>query len=222
MKKGQKRHSAAGGKAGNPILLEVLLEEESANEALKPLISKITTGMRVKIGVRQFQGKPDLLKKLPDRLRGYAAARNRGEDIRVVVLLDRDEDDCVKLKKRLDDYATKAGLTPRTQRRQGGHFHVLNRIAIRELESWYFGDWAAVKGGFPKAPRLPPRNYRGNPDAASGKCSDAFEGALRSEGIRIASKPEWGRRIGPHLNPDGNRSPSFNAFVAGVRDILEL
>ncbi|MFF9857923.1 DUF4276 family protein [Streptomyces tendae] len=217
MSRGAKRSTQKNTNKG-PIYLEVLVEEESACEALRPLLQKLTESTRTKVGIRQFRGKPDLLKKLPARLKGYAASRRRGEDIRIVVLMDRDDDDCFSLKKRLDRFAAEAGLISRSQNQKS--FHVLNRIAIRELEAWYFGDWAAVRAGFPKAPAVIPRAYRGNPDAANGKCSDAFESSLRSEGIRISSKPEWGRRIGPHLSLDGNKSPSFAAFVTGVREIL--
>ncbi|SOD60617.1 protein of unknown function [Streptomyces zhaozhouensis] len=203
------------------LLLEVLVEEESASEALKPLLSRILAGWEVRVRVHPFRGKPDLLKKLPNRLRGYAAARRRGEDIRVVVLVDKDGDDCKALKQQLDVIARKAGLVPRVAKGADGAFHVLNRIASRELESWYFGDWDAVREGFTKVPAEPPRAYRGNPDVPAGKCSDAFERVLRSCDTRIASKTEWGRRIGPHLDCAGkNRSPSFRAFVDGVRDIV--
>ncbi|MGW5616844.1 DUF4276 family protein [Streptomyces sp. NPDC003877] len=217
----RKGREKLGTRRKGGIRLEVLVEEESASEALKPVLFKITEGKQVKVGIRQFRGKPDLLKKLPARLNGYAASRRRGEDVRVVVLVDRDTDDCIQLKRQLDKVSVDAGLVPRSRRSDGDAFNVLNRIAIRELEAWYFGDWAAVLAGFPKAPKTVPRAYRNNPDTPNGKCSDAFEAALRAEGIRISSKPEWGRRIGPHLNVDHNRSPSFAAFVTGVREIIE-
>lgn len=201
------------------IHLELLVEEESADEALKPLVGQIFQGEAVRVGIRRFQGKPDLLKKLPERLRGYAAARRRGEDFRIVVLVDQDNDDCKVLKEKLDSIAEQAGLTTRAKRAGAGPFQVLNRIAIRELESWYFGDWPAVRTAFPKVTQDVPRTYKNNPDSASGKCSDAFEKVLRAHGIRMASKPEWGRRIGPRLSLSDNRSPSFNAFVSGLREI---
>ncbi|WP_371629456.1 DUF4276 family protein [Streptomyces sp. NBC_00341] len=199
--------------------MEFLVEEESAAEALKPLLAKIFKGERIRTAIRQFQGKPDLLKKLPQRLQGYAAARKRGEDIRVVVLVDLDMDDCIDLKRKLDAVAEKCGLVTRAKCGEEGGFHVLNRIAIRELESWYFGDWAAVRSAFPKVTQDVPRAYKVNPDLVSGKCSDAFEKILRMNGVRISSKPEWGRRIGPRLSLEGNKSQSFNAFVSGVREI---
>jgi hypothetical protein len=202
------------------VFLEVLVEEESACEALKPLLRRMLEGKGIRIGIRQFRGKPDLLGNLSHRFDGYAAARRRGDDIRVVVLVDQDQDDCRKLKERLDSIAVQSGLRPRSRRKDDGNFQVLNRIAVRELESWYFGDWSAVQVAFPKVLKEPPRAYRGNPDQLAGKCSDVFERVLRAEGVRITSKPEWARRIGPLLQPERNRSPSFQAFVSGVQDIV--
>lgn len=210
---------AGRGRTRSAVSLEFLVEEESAAELLKPLLAKVFKGRRVRTAIRQFQGKPDLLKKLPHRLQGYAAARRRGDDIRVVVLIDLDADDCIALKRKLDVMADEAGLVTRAKGGKGGVFHVLNRIAIRELESWYFGDWVAVRSAFPKVMQDVPRMYKANPDAASGKCSDAFEKILRSHGVRMSSKPEWGRRIGPHMGLVGNRSSSFNSFISGIREI---
>ncbi len=216
-----KPKASRGFKVPSPVQLELLVEEESAEVALRPLLVKMFPGRDVQVRTRRFGGKPDLLGKLPKRLLGYAAARARGEDIRVTVLIDRDNDDCVKLKKELDSIAEKAGITPRSKRSDRGDFAVLNRLAVRELENWYFGDWQAVRSAFPKIPPRIPGAYRGNPDAAPGKCSDAFERVLRACGVAISSKPEWGRRIGPHLSVEHNRSPSFNAFVTGVRELAE-
>ncbi|MFD7918346.1 DUF4276 family protein [Streptomyces sp. NPDC059740] len=127
-----------------------------------------------------------------------------------------------EVKEQLDALARGAGLTPRADSPAAGSFTVLNRIAMREWESWYFGDWPAVRAGFPKVAREAPRSYRGNLDVVAGKCSDAFEKVLFAGGVRLPSKPGWGRRVGPHLKLEGNRSPSFRAFVAGVREIAGI
>lgn len=34
-------------------------------------------------------------------------------------------------------------------------------------------------------------------------------------------KHEWAGNIGPHLDIDGNASPSFNKFVAGLRRLVQ-
>ncbi|MBU7597164.1 DUF4276 family protein [Streptomyces sp. P38-E01] len=211
---GKRTKTAFGG-----IELEVLVEEESAEEALKPLLSNLLQGTRIRVGIRKFQGKPDLLKKLPQRLEGYALSRQRGSDVRVVVLLDQDNDNCAELKLRLDRIARNAGMVPRADAPEGA-FQVLNRIAVRELECWYFGDWDAVRKAFPKVPGEVPKKYRQNPDLAAGKASDAFGKVLGTSGVRVASKPQWGKRAGPHLSVSQSRSPSFLTFVRGVKEIV--
>ena len=54
------------------------------------------------------------------------------------VVVDRDSDDCHKLKNKLEDIAKEAGLTTRTS--AGSKWQVVNRIVVEELEAWYFGD----------------------------------------------------------------------------------
>ncbi|MGQ0775389.1 MAG: DUF4276 family protein [Pseudonocardiales bacterium] len=51
--------------------LEILVEERSAEHALRALLPRIVP--EVDFEIRVFQRKTDLLKKLPDRLKGYAA-----------------------------------------------------------------------------------------------------------------------------------------------------
>jgi len=69
--------------------VEVLVEEPSAEAALRILLPKM-------LGNASFQVYPhsckdDLLKRLPERLRGYAAWMPN--DWRIVVVVDRDDDD---------------------------------------------------------------------------------------------------------------------------------
>lgn len=91
-------------------MLEILVEERSAAEALRLLVPKIVPGAHegANFAIREFSGKQSLLKKLPDRLRGY------GHDptVRVLVLVDRDNQDCRKLKKELDRICESVGYAP--------------------------------------------------------------------------------------------------------------
>jgi hypothetical protein len=114
------------------MLLHFYVEELSAEAALIELLPRILPAGEYDYDydIFPFQGKPSLLRKLPDRLRAY---RHRSDDWRVIVLVDRDADDCLALKKHLDDIAHDAGLQTRTA--SPGRFQVLNRIAIEELEA---------------------------------------------------------------------------------------
>ena len=90
-----------------------------------------------------------MLVKLPARLRGYASWLPK--TWRIVVVVDRDDEDCKELKAKLERIARDAGLVTRS-RIDGTSCSVVNRLAIEELEAWYFGDWAAVRAAFPRVP----------------------------------------------------------------------
>jgi len=48
-------------------------------------------------------------------------------------------------------------------------WQVVNRIAIEELEAWYFGNWPAVVATYPNVPEnIPGKAPYRNPDAIAG------------------------------------------------------
>jgi hypothetical protein len=196
--------------------VEFLVEEPSMDVFLRALLPRLLDP--VHFDIRTFQCKDDLLKRLPDRLRGYAWFP---ETYRIVVVVDRDSDDCRKLKQDLERHAARAGLPTRTHPQQG-HFTVINRIAVEELEAWYFGDWDAVRIAYPRVSETVPRRagYR-NSDAITGGTWEAFGRILQRSGYFEGGlrKVEAARSIAPHLDPVRNTSRSFQVF----RDaLLEL
>ena len=98
----------------------ILVEEPSAEVALQVLVPKIAPEATFQI--HPHQGKPALLGRLVHKLRGYAAYMK--PDWRIVVLVDRDREDCVDLKKKLAAAAVKAGIPghvlPHRHRGTGG------------------------------------------------------------------------------------------------------
>src|SRR4051812_30464908 len=113
--------------------VEFFVEEPSAEAALRELVPKIRPGLEFE--VHPYQGKGDLLAKLPDRLRGLSKWLPTGH--RIVILLDRDEEDCRDLKRKVMELVRQARLAPKPSG-STSRFQVLIRIAIEELESWYF------------------------------------------------------------------------------------
>jgi hypothetical protein len=134
------------------IQVEVLVEEASAEEALRHWLPRLLQG-RARAKVINLGSKYKLLKVLEDRLRAYRARIDKGEDLRVMVLVDRDADDCVQLKAKLEQAAAAADLP--TKSRPDGHdrFRVVNRIVIEELESWFIGDPVALRKHSPACQR---------------------------------------------------------------------
>lgn len=171
--------------------------------------------------VHAFQGKADLLGKLDARLRAYAAWMPA--DWRIVVVVDRDNDDCRYLKQRLEDIAQRAGL--RSRNRAGDlPWQLVNRIAIEELEAWYFGDWPAVQAAYPRVPvNIPHRQGFRDPDAIAGGTWETFERVMQRHGYFKGglAKIEAARAIAARADPTRNRSCSFQAFRAALLEAVE-
>ena len=158
------------------------------------------------------QGKHALLRRLGNRLRGYA--NWMPPEYRIVVVVDRDRDDCEELKLGLEQICASAGL--RSRRAAGGpDWQVVTRIAIEELEAWYFGDWPAVCAAYPRIPaQTPDRAARRNPDTIPGGTWEAFERVLQRHGYfrQGLAKVQAATDIGQHFDPARNRSHSFAVF----------
>lgn len=182
--------------------------------ALRALLPKI-------IGQTSFQiyphsGKQALLRRLPQRLKTYRRILQPGWLILIVV--DRDNEVCRDLKTQLEQIAAVAGLSTRTSN-PAGPFALVNRIAVEELEAWYFGDWEAVRAAYPRVSRtIHAREGYRDPDAIVGGTWEAFERIMRASGYFAGGLPkiEAALRIAPHMDPTRNNSGSFKA----LRDAL--
>ena len=198
---------------------EVLVEEPSAEAFLRALLPRLLPQDRT-FEVHPFQGKQDLLGKLEQRLRAYV--RWLPADWRIVVVVDRDDEDCRALKHRLETIARKAGLRTRTR---GGRapWQLINRIAIEELEAWYFGDWEAVRQAYPRVPAtIPNRSGFRDPDAIARGTWEAFERILQKhgyfeDGLR---KIEAGRTVGSHVDPARSQSRSFQLLCEALAEAM--
>ena len=199
--------------------LILLVEEPSMEAFLNALMPRLLPHGR-SFEVHPFQGKADLLDKLEARLRGYSSWLPA--DWRLFVIVDKDDENCVQLKARMETITARAGLMSRTHARQAA-WQVVNRIAVEELEAWYFGDWDAVRAEYPKAPEGTPksRGFR-DPDGIAGGTWEAFERIMQKHGYFKAglAKIEAARTIGRHLEPTRNRSVSFATFHAAIVEAL--
>ncbi|MDT3399074.1 DUF4276 family protein [Streptomyces sp. B1866] len=206
-------------------MLEILLEEPSAEAVLRILLPRLVPGATedVDFALRVYNGKADLLRKLPSRLRGYASWA-AGADVRILVLLDRDDDDCVELKRRLDHMAAQAGLTVHRSgaRCDGGAFKA--RIACEEIEAWYLGDPEALRKVYPRMKNFEQRRGLRDVDAVTGGTWEKLEKLLQDahyfpNGLR---KLELARSLAPELSLDSNTSSSFRQFCRAVRELLPV
>ncbi len=193
--------------------IEFLLEEPSSEAALSNLLPKLLQ-KEDSWKFITFNGKSDLLDSLEKTLRGYSKWID--ESIRIVVLLDRDSQNCIALKQDIEAKAIKSGLT--TKSSSPTTFQLVNRIAIEELESWFLGDANALRTAYPKVKYFENKAKYRNPDEINGGTWEALEKLLQNVGYYPSGLPkvEVARNISKHMNPNSNRSRSFNAFKDGI------
>ena len=105
--------------------VEFLVEELSMETFLRGLLPRILGDISFEIYPSQC--KEDLLERLPERLQGYAGWLP--DSWRLVIMVDRNGNDCRDLKRRLEEMAGEAGLLTRTE--AGDQLYsVVNRIVI--------------------------------------------------------------------------------------------
>ncbi|HKI53118.1 MAG TPA: DUF4276 family protein [Anaerolineales bacterium] len=199
--------------------LEILVEEPSMEAFLRELLPRML-GPEVSFQIYPHQGKNDLLSKLLDRLRGYA--KWLPEEWRIVIIVDRDNDDCSVLKEKMEKMAMDAGLLTRTSC-TNQDWQVVNRIAIEELEAWYFGDWEAVREVYPKvSANIPQRDAYRESDDVLGGTWEAFERLLKKAGYfkNGLRKIEAAREIGRQVDSQRNRSRSFQVLRDAILEAV--
>ena len=192
-----------------------IVEEPSIEAFLTGLLPRML-GAHVTFSIRAHQGKKDLLAKLGQRLKGYA--RWLPDGTRLVVVADRDDQNCLVLKQQMEALAADAGLRTRTT--CGAlPWQVVNRIAVEELEAWYFGEWQGVRKAFPRLSVTQPKKaaFR-NSDAIAGGTWEAFERVMKKAGHMAGGlrKVEAARIIGKHFSHQAATSPSFLSFREAV------
>jgi hypothetical protein len=182
-------------------MMEVVffLEEPSAKAMLEGVVPRLLDE-RFNVRYVVFEGKQDLEKRLPRRLRAW-----QNPHARFLVMRDQDSGDCYKIKQKLRDICNAAGRP-----------NAIVRIACHELESFYLGDLTAV------AKTIGPNKLTKQQDSAKYRDPDRLNNAAQ-ELKRIANtyqKLSGSRSIGQALSLDTNRSQSFNQLLHGIRKLV--
>lgn len=198
---------------------EILVEEASMEAFLSELLPRVLTD-RATFMVHPHQGKPDLLRKLTSRLRAYS--KWLPSNYRIVVIIDLDVGDCSALKQRMENHSTTAGLSTRSTVGTIG-WQVVNRIAVEELEAWFFGDWEAVRATYPNvAENISARAPYRDCDAIAGGTWEALERVLKRGGYFSGGyrKVEAAREIGRNFDPNRCSSRSFRVLHEALNEAL--
>ncbi|MFH1090343.1 MAG: DUF4276 family protein [Pseudomonadota bacterium] len=196
--------------------IEFLVEELSAEVALKSIVPKILFE-NVTYHFHSHQGKRDLLGSLKSRLKAYK--KWIPEDWKIVVLIDEDRQDCRELKQKLEEIAIEAGFISKTAAEFNQRFQLISRIAIEELEAWYFGDIGAIVKAYPRvSSNLSNRSRFRDPDAIKGGTWEALQRILQRAGYYKGglAKIAAARDISVHMDPGRNSSKSFQVFRDGL------
>ena len=180
------------------IELVFLLEEASAEALLKSLLPRILPD-DINARYIPFEGKQDLERQLVRRIRGY-----QSKNARFVILRDQDSGDCRIIKNTLMAKCSEAGRED-----------ALVRIACRELESWYLADLQAVE----RALRFDGLARKQNKSGFRDPDRQPSPSRILAE-IAPYQKISGSRAIGAYLDLENRRSPSFAAFVSGIRCIV--
>ena len=98
---------------------------------------------------------------------------------------------------------------------------MVNRIAIEELEAWYFGDWKAVCRAYPRvSPNIPNQARYRDPDAIRGGTWEAFERIMKIHGYFRGGlgKVQAASAIVQNIDPARSRSNSFKVFHDAIME----
>ncbi|MEJ2045815.1 MAG: DUF4276 family protein [Reinekea sp.] len=179
--------------------LVFFLEEPSAREMLKGLLPAILPQNIIPRFV-VFEGKQDLEKRLPIRLKAWQQPGTK-----FIVMRDQDSGDCKEIKQNLTRICMESGK-PDT----------LVRIACHELESFYLGDLQAVAIAFGQ------NNLGKQQNSAKFRDPDRLANASQElkKLVHNYQKVSGSRAIGPKLRLKNNRSKSFNALLMGIQKLI--
>ena len=214
---------------------EVLVEDQSGKIALQVLLEKIlgSNGQEHTFKIHAYNGigrlpkkargitspqKRILLDRLPSLLRGYGKSLHHFPAA-VIVVVDLAKKNCSSFKQELIDILNSCNPQPTT----------LFRIAIEEGEAWLLGDKNAIKKAYPNARNHVPSSYK--QDSICGTWEKLADAVFRGGAHKLKqlgwphtglAKCEWAEKITPHMNVDKNKSPSFQVFRDGLRNLAGI
>ncbi|MDR2470535.1 MAG: DUF4276 family protein [Treponema sp.] len=179
--------------------LVFLLEEQSMKEALE-IILPLILPREISFICIPHHGKSHLRKSIKSKLIGWKEPR-----VQFVIVHDQDSAKCIDVK---DEISALAGEAKRPD--------TLIRIACRELESWFLGDFNAIEKGFHV-------NLASKRNMALFRDPDNIPNAKQELRKLVPAYQQitGSRTIARYMNIETNTSHSFRVFIAGVRRLCQ-
>ncbi len=198
--------------------IDFLVEDRSTEQFLNIFLSRFLS-KEIEFNIYTFNGKPDMLKKLPSRLKAYS--NWLPEDMIIFIIIDKDNEDCFQLKEKLEEIVCASGLYSKSKP-LNKKWNVVTRIIIEELESWYIGDWEAVCKAYPKLnPDIIKKSKFRDPENIKGGVWEALEKIFQKHGYFKTGirKIELAKLVAPNVDPNRNVSRSFILFYKTLLDL---
>jgi hypothetical protein len=188
----------------NNYRLEIFTEERSMEFFLRALLPRILpSGFELDVNcfIRPHEGKSDLKRSLSKKVKAFP---HFSQPVKLLIIHDQDSNECKVLK---------ASLISECSNIKSGDFLV--RIACKELENWYLGDFGSIETVYPdiRISGLTRKAKFRNPDRLNG--SEEMNIL-----IRHFSKSHASRELGRIINIENNNSPSFNCLITGIAKLL--
>jgi hypothetical protein len=208
---------------------EFLIEDQSGVNAMEILIPKLL-GNKASYRIKGYKGighipknlKPKsgagnriMLDQLPRLLSGYGRVPSIGY---IIIICDLDDKDEQQFLSELNDVLNACDPKPNAR----------FCLAVEEFEAWYLGDLTAVQKAYPNAKDNILTGYKNDSICGTWELlADAVciggSKALKEEGWQAVGRQKslWAREISPHMNVDGNLSPSFNNMRLQLQSVTE-
>ncbi|MEQ8820735.1 MAG: DUF4276 family protein [Sumerlaeia bacterium] len=201
------------------LLLESLIPQIVAKPNTSNIISYKGVGnIPTDLRATTDPSKRILLNNLPRLLKGYGKTYAKTGDFKgvVVIVCDLDRRCFKEFRQDIRNLIQNVPQAPET----------VLCLAIEEMEAWILGDLVAILRVFPKAKQNILNTYVN--DSICGtweKLADAvYKGGSEALMKDVSSakgreKCAWAKKIGPLMNVDSNRSPSFCYFRDKIRKV---
>jgi Domain of unknown function (DUF4276) len=208
-----------------PRPLHIHVEEPSMKAFLEELLPRVLEH-DVDFKIIDHESKAKLLSEIPKRLNGYSNYNDINSRPKVLVLLDRDNDDCAALKAKLNNACDQSGLIKKSTPNAIGQYEVVNRIVVEELEAWYFGSIKTLSEVFTGVPKnLENKARYRDPDAITGGTHEQLLRVLQNAGhykrLQRLPKIETARKMGASIDLNNNSSHSYIQFRSGLKALIE-